>query len=685
MFAGLLDIDWSSLQHAYGPAGDVPEILLGFSSEDPCEREIALDRFLGAVHHQGDVYDSTVACLPFLFELITDTSIADRGPVAKLFVSIGESAAARDADDSDKSEKRAPYAQAHLAIQDRAEDFVPLLADRDAEVRSAAAAALALFSADTEHALASLRGQLESEPEIECRIALIRATADVALRADTSSVADWLGRTAVDADDPGTRLAALVHATRLAPEQWVDDLGAKTVALLQEISEFPGYTAAPPDDRPFTPTLFGMLRELAPKQAARADEWTGDLLRELDKALTGRTADRIALLEHRLCDPDPGRRVDALHLSDWLIQSWRGSFEHLIEMIGGRLRAPEREVRHAAAEVLSDTYNLAAPAADALAEQVISAGPESWCHPDEEIQAHYRRMLCALARLGDARAVPGMVAALYNGDDTGRLVGRLGAYTAHRHEFVPALLEQVAETTRELGSGRGSALDNLLTAVGCLGVYEALPDVKRILDAAIRAEHDSIVYKALYPLKYFGPAAAAALPMVGELMRSPNPSVSLRAAETAWSITGDSDLVVPVVRSWLGTEESDQAAMVAGQMGEHGVPLVESLLPLLASDEKWDRIKAGEALVRITGEAVPVLPVFAAEWQEQTYGRDRIAECVGMLGAAAESFLPLLRNELAEPRRLIARAGLHMSGFLEKDEELVTLCASAIDRITTQV
>ncbi|MEC3955916.1 hypothetical protein VMT65_22975 [Nocardia sp. CDC153] len=685
MFAGLLNINWPSLQHAYGPAGDVPEMLLGFVSDDPCEREIALEWFSAAVHHQGDVYDSTVACLPFLFELITDSSIADRGPVAQLLVSIGTSARARVQGGSDTSANCAPYAQAHLIIQDRAEDFAPLLADPDVEVRSAAAAALALFSADTEHVLALLRGRLESEPVIECRITLIRAAADMAARADTASVTDWLGRIALAADDPGTRLAALVHAIRLAPEPWVDDLGAKTVALLQEISEYPSYTAAPPDDRPFTPTLSGMLRELAPKPAARADAWIGDLLCELDNALTGRTADRISLLEHRLHDPDPERRVNALRLSDQLIQSWRGSFEHLIDMIGGQLRAPEREVRHAAAEALSDTYGLAAPAADALAEQVVSAGPESWCHPDEEIRAHYQRMLCAVARLGDARAVPGMVAALYTGRDTGRLVRRLGAYTAHRREFVPAVLEQIAETTRELGGGDGTSLDNLLTAAGCLGVHEALQDVQRILDAAIRAEHYPMMYKALYPLKCFGQAAAAALPMVIELMWSPNPSVALRAAETAWSITGDSDLVVPVVRSWFGTEEADQAAVVAGKMGEQGTPLVESLLPLLTSDERWNRITAGEALVRITGEAELALPVFAAEWQEHTHGRDTIAECVGMLGAAAESFLPLLRDELAEPQRLIARAGFAMSGFLERDEKLVTLCTSAIARITAQV
>ena len=66
MFPDLHTIDWAALQHAYSSAEDVPAIILGLASDDADEREIALDHFLGAVHHQGDVYDSTVASLPFL-------------------------------------------------------------------------------------------------------------------------------------------------------------------------------------------------------------------------------------------------------------------------------------------------------------------------------------------------------------------------------------------------------------------------------------------------------------------------------------------------------------------------------------------------------------------------------------------------------------------------------------------
>lgn len=60
MFEGLDDVDWASMQHAYGPAIDVPEMLRGLVSQDDHLRREAEDGLWGAVHHQGDVYKSVV-------------------------------------------------------------------------------------------------------------------------------------------------------------------------------------------------------------------------------------------------------------------------------------------------------------------------------------------------------------------------------------------------------------------------------------------------------------------------------------------------------------------------------------------------------------------------------------------------------------------------------------------------
>ncbi|OUC96370.1 hypothetical protein CA983_31985, partial [Streptomyces swartbergensis] len=77
MFRGIDEVDWASLRHAYGSAEDVPGLLRGLASADPAEQETALDRMYGAVHHQGGVYDSTLACVPFLLALAVREEVRD--------------------------------------------------------------------------------------------------------------------------------------------------------------------------------------------------------------------------------------------------------------------------------------------------------------------------------------------------------------------------------------------------------------------------------------------------------------------------------------------------------------------------------------------------------------------------------------------------------------------------------
>ena len=51
MLPGLADIDWSSMQHAYGTAKEVPELLEQLASPDADVRDKALSHFYSAVHH----------------------------------------------------------------------------------------------------------------------------------------------------------------------------------------------------------------------------------------------------------------------------------------------------------------------------------------------------------------------------------------------------------------------------------------------------------------------------------------------------------------------------------------------------------------------------------------------------------------------------------------------------------
>lgn len=159
MFNGLYDVDWSSMQHAYGPAGEVPALLLALRSADAGERGKALSRFYGAVHHQGDVYPCTTASLPFLFELAGDAATPDRAAVVGLLVSIGSTAVER-CEDEWFPEGSVDYAGAAVVLRERGEAFVGFASDADRLVRRAAIPGLGLFIDDAGRAAAVLRGRL---------------------------------------------------------------------------------------------------------------------------------------------------------------------------------------------------------------------------------------------------------------------------------------------------------------------------------------------------------------------------------------------------------------------------------------------------------------------------------------------------------------------------------------------
>ncbi|MBR7835200.1 hypothetical protein KDL01_18145 [Actinospica durhamensis] len=688
MFADLFDIDWASLTHAYGSAEGVPDILRGLVSDDPDEREIALDRFHGAVHHQRDIYDSTVACLPFLFDVVADATVAGRGAVAELFVSIGESTVGSPrARGDDEADWAVPYRQAEALIRTRADEFVAWLADEDPQVRSAAVAALAYFTAQPVEALRLFRHRLALEPVVESRIAIITAAADVAVRTPEvgDQVAEWLLEVVGGDADPGTRLAALVHLARSAPEQTVEDLTGRAVRLLGEISAHPGYNAPPIDDRPATPTLVGAVRVMfAPEREGRADAWTADLVRVLHDALAERVADRIALIVDQLRQPEPGRRVDALRMGSQLIGRWRGPFEHLVRLIGGQLDAPEHPVRYMAALALQDTYELAAPAADTLAAQVGAAGPEAWVSPDRKVQDPYRMMLLALARLGDPRAVPGIIAALDSGAETSMLVQTLGQYRDYRHKFTPRLLAQLATVQVEIDPARRNSISNMLTAARQLGATEALSDVMRILDIAMRSGNHAIIQSALHTLKSLGKAAQPSLVHVRRLTGHPNAHVALPAIETAWAITHDLEAFLSDLRPLIaGTDQraAGLAAQCAGAASAGAAPMAGFIRVLAGSEDLWTRVRASTALIKISASEAALLPVLAAAWQENANTRTLIAECIGSLGTQASDFLPLLRTELADPRRHTFRQGLWSNSNVPSDERLLAACADAAERI----
>ncbi|MGW3585737.1 HEAT repeat domain-containing protein [Streptomyces rubiginosohelvolus] len=752
MFSGIDEVDWASMEHAYGPADDVPGLLRGLASADPAEREAALDGMYGAVHHQGDVYACTLACIPFLFALVVDPGVQDRGGVVELLTSIGGFDLDEDDEaeiDEDEIEGAANYAMAAAAVTAGAGVFFELIADEDPGVRLAAPLALATLHRHPVRVLALLRERLPVEPDEEVRLALVEAAGRVALRHRplAERVGKWLGLLASRADSPGLRLAALAQLARCSPDGLPGDVVPVVSALLREMRSvpeesgdrgdggehaLPGGIAAREDDEPepgpdtapdaepvgsepvkpseqtgsetveavqavdldppasaetgrgehvATPTLVGQLRSLsAQENAGRGTPWAADLLRTLHVGLDDRVGDRTALLADQLRSPDRRQRIDAVRMSGGLIRAWRGPYEELVALVGEQLSDPEPRLAEAASHVLEELFGLAAPAADALAAR-LAADPGSWVKTWASGPPGLSSTVKALARLGDARAVPALAAALelpQVAHDVGFAVGHLGAAA---RPLAGALRRRLAEV--ELDEGAYDRASPLLAGLTALRAGEAAPEVLRVLRGAPEYRGEWLRTAALRALGAFGPAARESVPELRALVRRPGTAAATEAAEALWAVSGDADTVLPVLIEGLQSDQVHDrraAAVALGALGPRAAVVAPRLRGLLAHEELWLRVDAAIALWEVSGRTRETVAALLTAWEQNRHVRVRVAECLARMGPVPEGSAAahVLRSELASVRRHNAMDGGYGSHDIHEDEKLLALCRQAL-------
>ncbi|MFF8915171.1 HEAT repeat domain-containing protein [Streptomyces sp. NPDC015032] len=717
MFAGIDEVDWASMEHAYGPADDVPAMLRGLASGDPVEREAGLDGMYGAVHHQGDVYDCTLACIPFLFELVVDPGIQDRGSIVELLTSIG--GIDLDEDDEDEIDEEeiegaANYAMAATAVAAGAGAFCELMADEDPGVRLATPLALATLHNRPARVLALLRERLPVEPSEEVRLALVEAAGRVALRhrALAGQAADWLTRLAGEGFPPGLRLAALAQLARCVPDALPGDVVRVVTGLLRQLrsapprrsgaapagearagraeaaaaadahNEKPAGAGEPPvEERAAPATLVGQLRALSDEDAPGSGApWTADLLRTLHVGLHDRVAERTALLADQLRSPDHRQRIDALRMSSGLIRVWRGSYEELVRLVGEQLATPEPRLAGVAAHVLEELFGLAAPAADALAARV-AADPDAWVQDWPSGPAGLGSAVKALARLGDARAVPALAAALERPEvphDVGSAIGHLGSAAAPLTEVLRRRLGEV-----RLDEAAYDRAGPLLTALAALRADEAMPEVLRVLRGAPEHRGEWLHTAALRALGSFGPAAHSAVPDLRTLLRRPGNTSAIEAAEALWAVAGEADAVLPVLIDGLQAErfrERRSAVNALGGLGTRAAVTAPRLRALLRHEDPLLRVDAAIALWDVTGRADESVPVLLAAWEQHHRVRVRVAECLarrGVAGAGSDAE-HVLRAELASVRRHNAMDGGFGSHDTYDDEKLLAFCRQAL-------
>ncbi|NJP44563.1 HEAT repeat domain-containing protein [Actinacidiphila epipremni] len=709
-FDGIGDVDWGALEHAYGSAEEVPALLVGLASEDAAERETALDGMYGAVHHQGDVYDSTLACVPFLFRIVRSPGVADRADVLGLLASIGGADLehwARDverwrrADESGRAVGAGDRAgvgeegdagadaRAREAVRAGRDCFAGLLDDpADARLRGMAARAVVAFGDDGEEALRLLRGRLAVEPDPAVAASLVESLDALAVRHPVvgPEVVAELGVFVAEGHAPEMRLAALTGLARHAPERLPADLVGLASGLVR--GRRPESAREAPQHPP-TATLVGQLRRLLPGEAQALE-----LMRGLHAALGDRVELRAALLEGQLAGGDAAERLHALRLLPSFFREWRGAFPGLVALAGRQLAAQEDTVAEAAASLLEDLFGLAAPAADDLAAYV-TARRQPWVTVWSHGAPTLGGALKALLRTGDERAVPVMEEVLRGPHLPHHLGGDVAYLGAAARRLAPAARERLAavDLGGEHGMGEVMSLAAVLAAGGwstrtgagpeaegaegaesaavLLDVLGALPPGARQRDFAAEA--------CLRALAACGPSAAEVVGGAAELHAGEWP---VSAAAALWAVHGDAAAVLPVLLPVLEGErpgERRAAAAVLGRLGTEGAPAVPALRAMAERGDSWDRLAGLTALWRVTGDPAPLPAPLREVWISTPFTRTAIAECLAEAGPAAARFdLALLRAEAADPRRFPFRAGHWGSHNLRDDEALLTACRTAL-------
>ncbi|MFJ8593895.1 HEAT repeat domain-containing protein [Streptomyces sp. NPDC093598] len=665
MFRGIDEVDWASLRHAYGSAEDVPGLLRGLASADPAERQTALDGMYGAVHHQGDVYDSTLACVPFLLALAVSEEVPDRAGVVELLVSIGDiGGPAHDL-----------AARARAVLRARADVFVRLAGDADAGVRRAVPGALVRFLDRPSRVLALLRERLTAERDDPVLLALAESLGLFVQRyrlTDAVHAAEavrLLTELSEPPYGPGLRLAALGQLAGCAPELLPAGLVPTVVRLLRDRSGQRTGTVHPYDG-PGPDTLAGRLRRLRP-----SDEEGSRLLRTLHCALGDRVADRVALLCGQLTSPDPLDRCNGVWMAAGLLREWRSGHTEPVTLIGNQLGAAEGGLHDAAVTVLAELFELAAPAADHL-HALVTYRPEVRVRHGERGAPSLGGPLKALARAGDARAVPVLAEVLAGPvvpNDLGLVIPHLGRAAV---PLAPALRRRLARVPLDASDTHERAVP-LLSALAALGDAESVPAVSRLLrgmpDGLRR--RDAVAEAAVRALGASGSAAHEAIPDLRGLLET---DCAVAAADALWSVTGDADAVLPVLVRELtvpGSGRRRRAAAVLGRLGPAARPALPGLRGMAGSGDAWERATAAGAVWRTAGEPEQCLSVLRGAWVEHPHTRRTIAGCVAALGPAGTPLHDLLRAELAAPRRHRTDRG----GYgIHEDLELLRVCREAL-------
>lgn len=520
MIEGLERVAWAELSHAYGSAGDVPDLLRRMAGTDETDVITAQEELRARILHQGSVCTATAPTVPFLGALLTG---AHPGGIAHL---LGDMADIRDPD----------LADLRAAVTAQVDRLLPLLSAADGYTRQVTAFALAHCPGRRPEIIPALRERWTTEPEPAVRGSLVIAI--VTLDPGT----DLLGEALAEHQPPGVRAGAAIAAGRAG--RWSEYAVAAVRA---------GWAERDP--------WFDRDDDEWPESSEVGYPWDWDPIDDL-LAHAGQPSTVAALL----ASAHPAVRKKAAQLGGGVAGESRSLREPMAAALTPALADPDPRVRAAAAWGIHRAGALPEALATLAHHDTGEAGDIALVALVERGDPRARDLLPARLTGAVANAGPPV-----HPEHLDAVRQRLATLPADAPFDMDAQIARLRAGERPVSyDAERRALVELLASWG----PDAAPAVPELTTLLTENQAIPAVAKALTAI---GPAAIAAVPALRDH------AANLAAVTALWRLTGDPEPAVETAADLLDTGELSVVELIA-EIGDPARRLLPRMRERLAGD-----------------------------------------------------------------------------------------------------
>ncbi len=629
---------WDGLTtgHPTDPVEDVPRTLRQLAvageraTEDDCYPLYSL-----VARDGGRTPTATAVALPFIVALAADPAMGARFALVELLVAI---------DGPGQPEEDWAGARA-------------LLADPDPAVRRAAVP----LARTVARLLERWRVERHRAVRPALLLALGEAAAEPGLEAGAVDAARAVLADVLGGDDPVLWVAAVYASADLDRELPVRRLD-RLVEVFSDLAVLPLFE-----------NVWFVSHTDGPCTRENLLWW---IARRLEHAPEAALSFATRLIEASSRTGDAAMCREAMDLLWRYLTERRSVAPAVLPLAGALLGSTDHGIRFRAVNLLALLGPAAAPYADRLAELLDDDGADEYFDGSVGELARW-----ALARIGDPRALPGLVDQLRaQADEQGRGYGTadprrpeitdvLTPLRAHLDVLLPAIREAIRQDGARGGVTRGF-LEVL--AAWDEDALPALPDLLPLLADTWTSMYVVTILRGL------GPAAASAGPALAACQVLDHPGNHWSVAWTAICLGGDREAALRFVGdAVLAAEEPLYGPFAAlAEFGRDAEPYADRVRFIQESGSPWARIAAATTLWSITGRVEPalrvleefVLPVAAGGDAFSPFG-DALRGLLG-IGVLSPAIRAALLTVRESERRLSKESGYEA---ILRDEEMRAL------------